>query len=564
MKNTIAELLAGTLAEHLDKEAILRLIEIPPSPDMGDFSFPCFSLARVLRKSPTAIAEELSQKLSGSNGIEKISVISGYCNFFIDRNILVRTILEKASTPDFGRSNDGSRVVIEFASPNTNKPLHLGHLRNMAIGESIARIYQFAGNNVTRTSINNDRGVHICKSMLAYSLEGRGDTPESTGKKSDHFVGDYYVLFSRKAATDESLNEQAQSLLQKWEAGDRQTRDLWKTMNHWAFEGFAATYALFGIKFDKEYYESDIYTFGKDIITEGLSRGIFTRRADGATVIDLDSEKLGEKVLLRSDGTSVYIVQDLYLAVLKKKEFDYDQSVYVVGNEQEYHFAVLKAIFKRLGYPIADSIHHLSYGMVELPEGRMKSREGTVVDADNLIGETSALAAEEVRTRYQLTNSEVEERSLKIALAAIKYQLLRVDTAKNMLFDPKKAICFEGDTGPYLLYSYARAASIIRKALQQNLSADSSVVAELNASELALVRKIGSFPDAIAAAYRKLSPSVVAAYAFELSQLFNEFYHNSPVLGSDQAGFRLHLVGAFREILKNSLWLLGIDAIEEM
>jgi len=564
MKESIAALIAQELSGHLDVEAIVKLIETPPSPDMGDFSFPCFSLSRSLRKSPNVIAVDLMNKLTGKNGIENITVISGYLNIFLNKAHLVKTILEQSSSPQFGKQTCGEKVVIEFASPNTNKPLHLGHLRNMAVGESVARISQFAGNTVTRASINNDRGVHICKSMLAYSMAGNGDTPESTGKKSDHFVGDYYVLFSKKAAEDASLADKAQELLCKWEAGDPDTRKLWKTMNQWALEGFAKTYALFGIKFDKEYFESNIYTFGKEIINEGLERGIFSRRSDGATIVDLDAEKLGEKVLLRSDGTSVYIVQDLYLAVLKKKEFDYDRSVYVVGNEQEYHFSVLKAIFKKLGYEIADQIHHLSYGMVELPEGKMKSREGTVVDADDLIGGTSDLAAEEVRTRYQLSPEEVNARSLTIALAAIKYQLLRVDTSKNMLFDPKKAISFEGDTGPYLLYSYARASSIIRKSGASVTAGTATLPAEFNASEVALARKISCFPEAVAGAYRKMSPSLVAAYAFELSQAFNEFYHNSPVLGSTCAAFRLQLVGTFRAVLKNCLWLLGIEAIEEM
>ena len=356
------------------------------------------------------------------------------------------------------------RVVVEYASPNTNKPLHLGHLRNIAIGESVARLLSFCGNTVVRCSINNDRGVHICKSMLAYAEFGAGRTPESAGKKSDHFVGDYYVLFNKKAREDESWNGRAQELLRKWEAGDPPTVELWTRMNAWALDGFAATYRLFGIAFDTEYFESRIYTGGKEIVADGLARGIFYTREDGAVCADLGKAGGSEKVLLRPDGTSVYIVQDLHLAVLKEKEHRYDLSLYVVGNEQEYHFTVLKALLAKLGYPIAEKVVHLSYGMVELPEGKMKSREGTVVDADDLIAETRELAGEELRGRYALSERAVEERSLKIALAAIKYQLLKVDIAKTMVFDPKKAISFEGDTGPYLLYSYARASSILRKA----------------------------------------------------------------------------------------------------
>ncbi|MBN1757708.1 MAG: arginine--tRNA ligase [Chitinispirillaceae bacterium] len=563
MKSAIIELLARELDGKIDALTIERLIEIPPSPDMGDFAFPCFSLARVLKKSPVAIAEGLLHSFTGHDMFEKITAISGYLNFFVNKSLLARTVLKHVVTEAYGKASRTVRVVVEFASPNTNKPLHLGHLRNMAIGESVARILEFSGSMVVRTSINNDRGVHICKSMLAYQRLGNGATPESVGKKSDHFVGDYYVLFSKNAETDPAWNDEAQKMLKRWESGDEEVRSLWKTMNGWALGGYAATYRLFGIRFDKEYFESDIFTFGKEIIREGLERGVFSTRDDGAVIIDLSEEKLGEKVLLRPDGTSVYIVQDLYLAVLKNNEFSYDRSLYVVGNEQEYHFAVLKAIFKRLGYAIADKIHHLSYGMVELPEGKMKSREGTVVDADDLIEETAALAAGEVRTRYQLDTAEVKERSLKIALAAIKYQLLRVDITKNMLFDPKKAISFEGDTGPYLLYSFARASSILRKAASSE-SAAAAEPGEMNSSEIALLKKLDFFPEAVAMATDKLSPSVIANYAFEAAQAFNEFYHNSPVIGSESEYFRLQLVTAFRSVLGKCLRVLGIEEIEEM
>jgi arginyl-tRNA synthetase len=562
MKTKIVDLLTAELSGYVTQESISNLIEIPPAPDMGDFAFPCFTLARHLRKSPAAIAEELMNRFTHHDAFDKVTSISGYLNFFVNKKQLAKMVLSNATKDNYGKQSSGAKTVIEFASPNTNKPLHLGHLRNMAIGESVSRLLQFCGDTVVRTSINNDRGVHICKSMLAYIEEGNGSTPESTGKKSDHFVGDFYVLFSRHAEKDPTWNDRAQELLLKWENGDAQTRSLWKKMNRWAFDGFAQTYRLFGIRFDKEYFESDIYTFGKEIIREGLERAIFRKRDDGATVVDLESEKLGEKVLLRSDGTSVYIVQDLYLAVLKNNEYSYDRSIYVVGNEQEYHFSVLKSVFSRLGYSIADKIHHLSYGMVELPEGKMKSREGTVVDADDLINETKLLAAEEVRNRYTLDESEIEERSLKIALAAIKYQLLRVDISKNMLFDPRKAISFEGDTGPYLLYGYARASSILRKA---GSATDSQTLPdEVNSSEAALLRKLDFFPEAVTMASGKLSPSVIANYAFECAQSFNEFYHNCPVIGSEREPFRLRLVSAFRNVIKGCLWILGIEAIEEM
>lgn len=560
MKNIIVELLSSELSGKLTSEEIERLIEIPPSEQMGDFAFPCFPLARILRKSPPVIAEQLASGLKLPPEFESVKAISGYLNFYLDKQVLARRVLTDTCSPDFGRGKNGLGIVVEFASPNTNKPLHLGHLRNISIGESVARILSFSGNHVTRTSINNDRGVHICKSMLAYKELGEGKTPVEVGKKSDHFVGDYYVLFSKKAAEDESWNQRAQSMLQKWEAGDPETVELWKKMNEWALSGFRETYRLFGISFDKEYYESLIYKSGKEIVIEGLEREIFTRRQDGAITVNLDDYKLGEKVLLRPDGTSVYIVQDLYLALIKDQEYHYDKSIYVVGNEQEYHFAVLAAIFRKLGYPVAEKIKHLSYGMVELPEGRMKSREGTVVDADDLIKETKNLAAEELKERYQLTEEEMEDRSLKIALSAIKYTLLKIDITKNMLFDPKKAISFEGDTGPYLLYSYARASSILRKAGLPEFS----IPTTQENPETKLIKKLYSFSTAVKYADERLSPSVIANYAFDLSQIFNEFYHSCQVIGSENEAFRLNLVNAFRTVLGKCLWLLGIETIEEM
>jgi arginyl-tRNA synthetase len=560
MKSVIIELLGSALSGALPQSEIARLIEVPPTDDMGDFAFPCFPLAKVLKKNPKQIAEELITTLKLPPEIQEVKSVSGYLNFYVNKKILAQNVLDAAFKDSFGKQFRAKTIVVEFASPNTNKPLHLGHLRNMSIGDSVARILEFGGNRVVRASINNDRGVHICKSMLAYSEFANGATPESTGKKSDHFVGDYYVLFSKKAAEDETWNQRAQEMLRLWESGDEATLALWKTMNGWALGGFRETYRLFGIKFDKEYYESDIYKSGKEIVQDGLNRGIFKLRDDGAAIVNLEAEKLGEKVLLRSDGTSVYIVQDLFLAVLKNQEYHYDQSLYVVGNEQDYHFAVLIAIFKKLGNPIAERMKHLSYGMVELPEGRMKSREGTVVDADDLIHETASLASEELKERYTLTPEETGDRSLKIALSAIKYQLLKIDITKNMLFDPKKAISFEGDTGPYLLYSYARAASILRKVE----APVTFTVPECSQQEVRIIKKISSFPDAVNTALDKLSPSIIANYAFELSQSFNEFYHASKVIGSESQDFRLQIVKAFKSVLQKCLWMLSIEEIEEM
>lgn len=562
MKQLVVDVLSRELGAQAGGGEIERLVEVPKDATHGDYAFPCFGLAKALKKNPKLIAEELAARCTGAPGIAGVAAAGGYCNFFVDKGMFTRSVFDRVKAGGFGRGREGGRVVVEFASPNTNKPLHLGHLRNMAIGESVARILAFAGNTVARTSINNDRGVHICKSMLAYRRLGAGKTPQTEGVKSDHFVGDYYVLFNKKASEDPSWNDEAQRMLQEWEAGDENVRSLWRTMNAWAFDGFRQTFRLFGIAFDKEYYESEIYTRGRQIVEEGLACGIFAKRGDGAVIVDLSAEGLGEKVLLRADGTTVYITQDLFLASLKHQDFAFDRSIYVVGNEQDHHFRMLAAILLRLGSVAAGAIRHLSYGMVELPEGKMKSREGTVVDADDLIAETRGLARAELAQRYTLSEAQLDERSLKIALAAIKYQLLMIDIAKTMVFDPKTAISFEGDTGPYLLYSYARASSILRRAAEE--PAGAGAAGEPGPSEHALLKKIALFPETAKNAADKLMPSQVATYAFDLSQLFNEFYHQCPVLKSDSRAFRLELVAAFRTVLRECLHLLGIEEIEEM
>jgi len=580
MKEKIVEAVSILLKDSLSESDIEKNIAVPPSDDLGDYAFPCFALSKILKKNPAVIAADLKDRIGPIDGGRvRAEASGGYLNFFIDKRELAASVIETYSNAvpktlvDCGAApigmTDGrpQRVVVEFASPNTNKPLHLGHLRNMSIGDSVSRILSFCGCEVFKASINNDRGVHICKSMLAYKRCGNGATPQSAGVKSDRFVGDYYVMFNDKSTADPSWGDDAQKMLKEWEEGEPDTVGLWKKMNKWALDGFRETYKLFGISFDKEYYESDIYKNGKEIVAEGLSKGIFYKREDGAAAVNLEEEKLGDKVLLRPDGTSVYIVQDLYLALLKDKEFKYDRSFYVVGNEQDYHFAVLIAIFKKLGYDVAGKMRHLSYGMVELPEGKMKSREGTVVDADDLIFETKELAKREVVERYEVAEAEAEGRSLRIALSAVKYQLLKIDITKNMVFDPKKAISFEGDTGPYLLYGYARASSILRKAGGAGERIDKSQLPEsFEAAEIKLMKKIAFFPEAVGYAYNRLSPSVIANYAFDLAQLFNEFYHASQVIGSGGATekFRVNLVAAFRSVMRVCLELMGIEAIEEM
>jgi arginyl-tRNA synthetase len=560
MKDVIVKLVAKEVGMKVGE--VERLVEVPPKDEMGDFAFPCFGLAKKLRKNPMLIAEELAEKLRKDlkkTDISNVDFKGAYVNFFVDKKALAKRVLARVSSEQLAvSSKKNGKKVIEFPSPNTNKPLHLGHLRNMAIGASVAKILEFAGNDVVRVNLNNDRGVHICKSMVAYEKFGKGAKPD---KKSDHFVGDYYVKFNDAAKKDKKLEVAALDCLKKWEAGDRETVALWKKMNKWAFDGFAETYDLFGVKFDKEYFESELYKKGKEIIDAGLKKGVFVKGKDGEVKIDLSKEKLGEKVLLRADGTALYMVQDLYLAKLKDEDFMVDGSIYVVGNEQNYHFKVLFSILKKLGFKFADKLYHLSYGMVNLPEGRMKSREGTIVDADDLIEKTRKLAEKGLVTRgAKLSKKELGERSLKIALAAIKYNLLKIDIRKNMVFNPKEAIAFEGDTGPYLLYSYARASSIVRKVKSKKRVK----ILDLKSEEIRLLKKIDSFGEVVGKAYGSLAPNLVANYCYELAQMFNEFYHACPVLGSAEEGFRLALVSKFRETLGNGLGLLGIDVVEEM
>lgn len=538
----------------LKEQEIENLIEIPPSSELGDYAFPCFILAKKEKKNPTIIAEELAGKIKATKEISQIKVVGAYLNFFINKKILAESVI-KELLKEKKSIQKKEKIVVEFLSPNTNKPLHIGHLRNMSIGESICRILE-QDNKIIRTNLYNDRGIHIVKSMLAYKKFGRNRKPKD---KPDKFVGDFYVLFNKK--TDNELEDEAQEMLQKWEAGDKQTLDLWKKMNSWAVKGIEQTYKNFGIKFDRQYYESKIYKKGREIINHGFKKGIFKKRRDNAVVIDLGNE-LGEKVLLRADGTSVYITQDLYLAEKKYQDFRFDKSIYVVGNEQDYHFKVLFKILKLLKYKFSNSLFHLSYGMVFLPEGRMKSREGKVIDADDLIEEMQKLAEKELKKRYKLNKKNLKERAEKIALSAIKYFLLKVEYSKDITFNPEEAINFEGDSGPYLQYSYARASSILRKAKSKR-KLEIKII-DLKQEEIELIKKLAEFPEIVKNVEKQLNPSILANYSFSLAKLFNEFYHSCPVIGSLEESFRLKLVQAFRIVIKNSLFLLGIEVMEEM
>ncbi|MCK5449497.1 arginine--tRNA ligase [Candidatus Pacearchaeota archaeon] len=562
MKKFIIKLLAKET--NLKTKELENLIEIPPSDNLGDYAIPCFILSKKLKKSPIIIAEELVKKLRKSlpKEVSNTDFKGPYVNFFIDKKILAENVLEKVKQKNFGKLNiDKKKIGIEYPSPNTNKALHVGHLRNMAIGESICKIMDNTRNKVIHLNLFNDRGILISKSMIGYEKFAEGKTPESENIKEDKFVGDLYIKFSKASSKNEKLEKLAQEKLKLWEKGDKKTIALWKKLNSWTYSGMQKTFDKFGLsKIDKNYYESEIYKKGKELIKTGLKNKVFYNKEDGAVAINLEKEKLGEKILLRSDGTSVYITQDLYLAEQKIKDFNLDSSYYIVGCDQEYHFKVLFSILEKLG--LKKDWKHLSYGMVSLPEGKMKSREGTAISADDLITETQEIAKKGIESRAteKLNKKELEDRSLKIALSAIKYSLLKVDIRRGIIFNPNEALAFEGDTGPYLLYSYARASSILKKVKNKK----TIKILDLKDTEIKLLKKINSFEDTITKAYENLAPNLIANYAFELSQIFNEFYHDCPVLGSIEEGFRLKLVNAFRITLKKSLDLLGIDVLEEM
>ncbi|MBW3002152.1 arginine--tRNA ligase [Candidatus Woesearchaeota archaeon] len=568
-QNHIKELLKKTLKA---KEIAL---EIPPDSKLGDFAFACFAFSKEQKKSPVDIAKELAEKIKPDDFIKEVKATGPYVNFFINKAKLAENTLQDISKKKdkYGHSGIGSKevVVVEYPAPNTNKPLHLGHMRNMALGVSMANILESQGCKVQRVNLNNDRGIHVCKSMLAYQKWGNGKTPEKEKRKPDHFVGDYYVMFCQKAKEDPKLEDEAQEMLRKWEAGDKEVRALWKKMNTWAFKGFKETYKHFGLpKFDKEYFESETYKQGKEIVMQGVEDGIFKEREDGAIVVDLKKQGLGEKVLIRADGTSVYVTQDLYLAQLKHKDFNFDKSIYVVATEQNYHFNVLFTLLKKLKYSWADGCYHFAYGMVLLPEGKMKSREGTVVDADDLMLEMEDLAREEITKRHKdLEEETVHERGTIVGLGAIKFYLLKIDAIKDMTFLPEESISFEGDTGPYLQYTHARACSVLRKAKEKKMMPDVNIKYSLLCapSEIALMQLLSEFPDKVADACVSLRPHIIAQYLLALGRAFNEFYHACHCLKEEDeelAKARLLLIDSSRQVIKNGLNLLGIHAPEEM
>ena len=579
----IADTLNGIAPETCDKILPEQInIETPPNPEMGDVAFPLFTFAKSFKTSPAKIASDVCARLLENEDIKKYGMpkaIGPYLNVFLAKGDLASNVLDKVlkEKENYGKTSSlsGKRIMIEFSSPNTNKPLHLGHLRNDALGESISRILKFCGADVFKVNIINDRGVHICKSMIAYQKFGEGKTPESENIKSDRFVGDMYVAFHKYSQENpEKAEAEAKQMLLDWEAGEnKELIGLWKKMNGWAINGIKETYKRTGISFDKLYFESETYLKGKDQILKGLEAGVFYKEEDGSVWVDLAPIKLDKKVLLRSDGTSLYMTQDIGTAISRHKDWPFNQMIYVVGNEQEYHFKVLFYVLKQLGFEWADDLYHLSYGMVNLPEGKMKSREGTVVDADDLINSLQDEALKKIEENER--EKEVGDAAVaaeNIAVGALHYFLLQVSPKKDMLFNPKESLSFTGNTGPYLQYMGARISSILRKAEtaegKENLK-NGKLNASLltNESEWELLKTLEDFPGQVARSALRKDPSVLTAYLYELSKAFSRFYRDCPILSGEDADLsytRMELARATKIVLQNAMNLVLIPFMEVM
>ncbi len=576
-RRILAQTLSQRMGEKVEESQIVS--EIPPRPELGDLAFPLFPFAKALRRSPRDVAVELAAALQerAEEGRGRAEAAGPYLNVHLERPRVIAEILQEVSGQGArygsGAANAGKRIIVEFSSPNTNKPLHLGHLRNDAIGMSIARILEATGAEVLRVNLINDRGIHICKSMLAYRRFGEGRTPESLGQKSDHLVGDYYVRYAQWAAEDPQAEAQAQAMLLAWERGDPEVRELWTTMNRWAIEGIKQTYLKTGVRFDRVYRESETFLLGRSEILAGLERAVFSRDPDGSVWVDLTEQGLDRKVLLRSDGTSLYVTQDVGTAVQRHRDWPFDRQIYVVGNEQRYHFQVLFKVLGLLGHAWAQDLHHLAYGMVTLPEGmgKMKSREGTAVDADVLIEKLESLALREIRDKER--EAEIEDpagTAEKIALGALHYYLLAPSPYKDMIFDPKESISFTGATGPYLQYTGARISSMLRKfAERAERFRTGQLRAELLAApeEWELTKSMAAFPETVAQAARELNPSLLTTHLFELARTYASYYHDQPVLQNqdpDLVVSRIRLAEAVRQVLACGLDLVGVPFLEKM
>ncbi|MBR7102335.1 MAG: arginine--tRNA ligase [Tidjanibacter sp.] len=553
----------------------------------GDYTLVVFPLLRTSRKSPDATAEEIGAALAARlpEQVKGYNVIKGFLNISLCENFWGERFAEMASAENYGIApSNGKTVMVEYSSPNTNKPLHLGHIRNNLLGYSVSQILAACGYNVIKANLVNDRGIHICKSMIAWQRYGQGETPASSGMKGDHLVGKYYVEFDKHfkaevaelvagGMSEEEAKKQApilrdaQEMLRKWEMGDKEVRALWEMMNGWVYEGFDVTYKSLGVNFDKIYYESQTYLLGKELVDEGLSKGVFYRRDDGSVWIDLTGDGLDEKLLLRGDGTSVYMTQDLGTAFRRFEDNALDGMIYVVGNEQNYHFQVLKLVLKKLGYDWSDDIFHLSYGMVELPEGKMKSREGTVVDADDLIEDMVGTAREmsqELGKLDGLSEEQVAEVCHTVGLGALKYFILKVDPKKTMLFNPRESIDFNGNTGPFVQYTHARICSVLRKAEGEILDASGATYLP---EEVEIIKYLVDFPATVLSAGENYSPALIAAYVYDLAKMYNGYYHDHSILREENAAvraMRLQLSALVAKVIKTGMGLLGITVPERM
>ena len=538
----------------------------------GDYTLVVFPLLKISRQAPDATGNAIGEwLLANCAEIAAFNSVKGFLNLSLSGVYWQEQLSAASSDADFGKLPlTGRRIMVEFSSPNTNKPLHLGHVRNNLLGSSVSELLKAAGNEVIKVTLVNDRGVHICKSMYAWQQRFNGATPESTGKKGDHLVGDCYVEYAKMEKEDPSVIDKVHEMLVKWEEGDPDVRALWEKMNSWVFDGFDQTYKALGISFDKTYYEHDTYLLGKELVQRGLDMGVFQRDPDGSVWCDLTADGLDRKLLLRSDGTSVYITQDLGTAEKRFSEFRLDSHIYVVGDEQNYHFQVLKLILKKLGFAWADQIYHLSYGMVELPEGKMKSREGTVVDADDLIEkmyEEAKSTSDESGKLAELPESEKDRLYHMIGLGALKYFILKVDPKKKMLFNPKESIDFNGNTGPFIQYTHARIMSILRKADEQGIEARLDKDAVLSSKEVRLVKLISSYPQKVAEAAEALSPALIANYCYELSKEFNQYYHDTVILREADRKLlemRLVLISTLASVLRRAMNILGIELPDRM
>ncbi|PKG42328.1 arginine--tRNA ligase [Psychroflexus sp. MES1-P1E] len=556
----------------------------------GDLTLVVFPLLRHIKTNPVQLGEQIGEYLSKhSSLVSEFNVVKGFLNLSLTESYFEDLVVSMSQDENFGfrkATPTSQKVMVEYSSPNTNKPLHLGHIRNNLLGFSVAEIQKAAGKHVYKTQIINDRGIHICKSMLAWQKFGEDETPESSGLKGDHLVGKYYVKFDKaykseignllkEGKTEEEAKKQApilleaQNMLQKWEAGDPQVVKLWKTMNQWVYEGFETTYTNLGVNFDKNYYESDTYLLGKDHIKTGLETGVFFTKDDGSVWIDLSNEGLDEKIVLRSDGTAVYMTQDIGTAIQRVTDYDIDEMIYTVGNEQDYHFKVLFLILKKLGFEWSEHLYHLSYGMVDLPSGKMKSREGKVVDADDLIEEMTSTAKSISQELGKLEGYDDDEKNRlykMIGLGALKYYILKVDPKKRILFDPKESVDFQGNTGPFIQYTYARIQSILRKGKKESKDLNLSTY-EFNSKEKSLIKILNQFPELIQQAAEQYSPALIANYVYDLVKEFNSFYQNVSILGADeehQIEFRVELSRLVGEVIKKSFKVLGIEVPNQM